>query len=352
MDSSSDASLEQAAQHLERLLEENEVAPLGLSFLSGKEGQQENEGAPLELSSLSSKEGQQQQEDDQGDQGWTLAGGRRARHQRSTRTKFKLGSLGDHGSPYQAITALEREHLTLRMEGRPNLQGEYVLTPKDEDSTALLRRIAKEGNKVLLLDPSERRHKVVLEWYPLDLPLDAVEAHPQVASAKRLHSPRNKQPTRQVLLVFVGLLPTKLDLGCWGRYSLRSYQGKPVRCYRCQHFGHLQARCEQAARCGVCSLSHPTEECITRHSANEATTARCPNYGKSHHAWNPRCPERRRRLPQPPQQQNQTPPRRKKRSRPQATHNQPRQHTTSQQQQQQQQNGTPPATGHPAAVQH
>ncbi len=37
---------------------------------------------------------------------------------------------------------------------RVNLKGEHVVTPKDEDSTALLRRIAEEGNRVLLLDPS------------------------------------------------------------------------------------------------------------------------------------------------------------------------------------------------------
>ncbi len=190
LDSSSDESTLEAARNLENaLLEDDESAPTILSFLSCEEGQQ-----------------QQEQEDNQG---WTVSKKwkRRAGHQQSPRPKFKLGYTGDHESDYQAITALELEHPTLKMEVRPNLSGVYILTPKNEDSAALLRRIAEEGNKVIVLEPSEKRHKMVLERYPLNLPLDAVKAHPQVASAERLCSGREKVPTRQVLLVHVGPPP-------------------------------------------------------------------------------------------------------------------------------------------------
>ncbi|XP_063889585.1 uncharacterized protein LOC135116195 [Scylla paramamosain] len=146
---------------------------------------------------------------------------------------------------------------------------------------ALLHHITEGGNRVLFLDPSVRRQKVVLEHYPLDLPLDAVEAYPHVAFIQHLCSRKDKLPTRQVLLVFIGLPPTKLDLGCWGKYSMCSYQGEPVRCNRCQCFSHLQAWCKHAVRCGVCSLAHLMEECIACHKANEATTTRCSNCGKS-----------------------------------------------------------------------
>ena len=87
---------------------------------------------------------------------------------------------------------------------RANLQGEYILKPEDADSVALLRRVAKQNNRMLLLDPSEWKRKMLLERYPLDIPLDAVEAHLQVASAKRLRSWRDKLPTRQVLLFHYG----------------------------------------------------------------------------------------------------------------------------------------------------
>ena len=83
-----------------------------------------------------------------------------------------------------------------------------------------------------------------------------------------------------MLVELQGPPPAKLNLGCWGSYILRGYQGESVRCYKCQRFNHLQVRCAHSARCGVCSGSHPTEECIGRHKANEPTTAKCPNCGK------------------------------------------------------------------------
>ena len=158
--------------------------------------------------------------------------------------------------------ALEEEHLELKMDVRPNLKANYVLPPKDEASAALLRRLAKEGNKLLLLDPSLRRHKVMLQQYPLDLPLDAVENHPNVLSATWLRATLENIPTRQVLVEHQGPPSAKVDLGCWGSYFLRAYQAESVRCYKCQRLNHLQVRCVHSVRCGVCSGPHPTEKCI------------------------------------------------------------------------------------------
>lgn len=83
---------------------------------------------------------------------------------------------------------------------------------------------------------------MVVERFHLDLPLDAVQAHPNVLSAKRLCSTRDKAPTRQVHIVYEGPPPPRLSLGCWGTYALRPYMGEPVRCYKCHRFNHLQAR--------------------------------------------------------------------------------------------------------------
>ena len=239
------------------------------------------------------------QQEDEG--GWETVSNSR----RGPRPKFKLVHQNDTTSAYQTVTELESAHPALRINVRPTLTSEYVLTPKDDRSEALLRRLAEEGDRVILLDPSVRRHKVVLERYPITLPLQAVEAHPHVLSATRLRAHRDKVPTRQILLVYEGPPPPKLDLGSWGRYALRPYQGEPVRCYKCQRFGHLQATCQHPVRCGVCSQAHPTEQCIDRHKASEVTTARCPNCTKGHHAWNVKCPERMRRMPQGHQQQQQ-----------------------------------------------
>ncbi|KAG0712970.1 hypothetical protein GWK47_017257 [Chionoecetes opilio] len=151
--------------------------------------------------------------------------------------------------------------------------------------------------RLVLLDPAERHTKAVLQRYPLDMPLEAVRDHPSVISAGRLRVVRDRAPTRQVLVELIGAAPDRLDLGPWGKYSLRHYDREPLRCYRCQRYNHLQGRCQHPVRCGVCSQAHPSEQCIRRHKARQLTTARCPNCFGGHHAWNPRCPERLRRLP-------------------------------------------------------
>ncbi|KAG0725263.1 hypothetical protein GWK47_038958 [Chionoecetes opilio] len=123
--------------------------------------------------------------------------------------------------------------------------------------------------RLVLLDPAERHIKAVLQRYPLDMPLEAVRDHPSVISAGRLRAVRDRAPTVR----------------------------EPLRCFRCQRYNHLQGRCQHPVRCGVCSQAHPSEQCIRRHKARQLTTARCPNCFGGHHAWNPRCPERLRRLP-------------------------------------------------------
>ena len=204
-----------------------------------------------------SDEMQQQQKCEEEKREWTRVGTSGARRRQTKRPKFKLGSLVDHGNFYQAISVLEREYPTLQIQVGVNLNGEYVLTPKNDDCTTLLRSIAEKGNKVLLLSPKERDTRRCWSATPLDLSLEAVEAHPQVASAQRLN--------------------------------------------------HLQARCEHAVRCWVCSLPHHTEECIACHKNKEAITARCPNCRKNHHVCHPQCPERLSRMPRPRQQHQQHP---------------------------------------------
>lgn len=58
----------------------------------------------------------------------------------------------------------------------------------------------------------------------------------------------------------------------------------------------------------------------------EATSAKCHNCGRGHHAWSPRCLERLRRVPRPhrqQQQQPQAPQQRRRRPRPRAPRGQP-----------------------------
>ncbi|XP_045105292.1 uncharacterized protein LOC123500718 [Portunus trituberculatus] len=100
---------------------------------------------------------------------------------------------------------------------------------------------------------------------------------------------KNGELTRQVAITVDGPLPGFLKLGSWGTFYMRPFSREPLRCFRCQRFGHHRASCTLPSRCGVCAGQHETEECINKHKAGEQTTAKCPNCQQSHHAWNKNC---------------------------------------------------------------
>ncbi|XP_069171776.1 uncharacterized protein [Procambarus clarkii] len=91
-------------------------------------------------------------------------------------------------------------------------------------------------------------------------------------------------------------LPPSSHLGIYGQFSLRLYNPEPMRCYRCQRFSHHKDDCRGPERCGVCSELHKTDICKNLHKEGNATKAKCPNCGDTHHAWNKRCPERVKRI--------------------------------------------------------
>ena len=78
---------------------------------------------------------------------------------------------------------------------------------------------------------------------------------------------------------------------------MRRFTPEPLRCFKCQAFGHVQKHCRAVELCAVCSGRHPTSECISALRSGERPAARCPNCGMGHHAWSKLCPERLRRLP-------------------------------------------------------
>ena len=134
--------------------------------------------------------------------------------------------------------------------------------------------------------------------FPLNLPLSLVRRHPLVVSATRCQTAREKLDTRQVSVELRGPLPPSIDLGSWGLYYLRPYAPEPLRCFRCQRYGHHQHSCERPLRCGMCSGNHASEICLAKYKAGQKIAHRCPNCDQPHHSWNPACPARAQRVDQ------------------------------------------------------
>ena len=134
-----------------------------------------------------------------------------------------------------------------------SLGQDMILVPKDsatEARLALLTDLHGDVPGFITLDPLDKPTKGVLQ-YPQGLPMEAILDHPRVTKAVTLRGGARNKNT--VLITHVGPLPEKLHLGRWGSFVLKPPEEEPLRCYKCQRYGHVRATCRATMRCGVCS---------------------------------------------------------------------------------------------------
>ena len=101
-----------------------------------------------------------------------------------------------------------------------------------------------------------------------------------VLEVKRLKSTRGgvKSDSLAVLLTMKGSkLPGKVFVGFNG-LSVREFIPPPLRCFRCQKFGHVAAVCKGKQTCGRCSGEHEYGKC------QEGAKIKCANCGGDHTA--------------------------------------------------------------------
>lgn len=112
----------------------------------------------------------------------------------------------------------------------------------------------------------------------------------QVSVAKRLlRTVEGKRvESLYVLLEFQqSELPEKVRIGCM-IFPARPYIPPPLRCYKCQRYGHIAAVCKGKQRCPKCGGEHRFEEC------RENMQDKCCNCGGPHRVTYGGCEVRKR----------------------------------------------------------
>lgn len=85
-----------------------------------------------------------------------------------------------------------------------------------------------------------------------------------------------KRETETVMIEFEGdILPQKVLLG-YMSYPVRPYVPKPLRCFKCQRFGHMAKSCREKVRCARCGGGHEYGKC------GEGVRPKCCNCGGNH----------------------------------------------------------------------
>lgn len=96
-----------------------------------------------------------------------------------------------------------------------------------------------------------------------------------VVDVKRLGREENK--TESVIVSFKEeKLPEFVFLG-YRAFRVKVFIPRPLRCFKCQRFGHIAARCHAGVRCPSCGGNHGYDECTEGKKT-------CCNCGESHSA--------------------------------------------------------------------
>jgi len=129
---------------------------------------------------------------------------------------------------------------------------------------------------------------------PLDIPTDNILtclAGQGVQSMRRFrYKSKNSSEMTESKSVFLQFttadFPGEVKLG-YMLFRVKQYNPRPLRCFKCNRYGHVANHCRGKLRCSICSGEHKYSEC-------SAAAPKCPNCGGSHSANEKICPRYQR----------------------------------------------------------
>lgn len=135
----------------------------------------------------------------------------------------------------------------------------------------------------------------VISGIPTDISEEQIKDNmtgAKVLEVKRLTTTRNgeKCNSLSVMIKFnESKLPGKVYIG-YMSYEVRPYILPPLRCFKCQKYGHVAAICKDKQRCGRYAGEHEYEKC------GEGVELKCCNCGGQHSSAYRRCEASKRAM--------------------------------------------------------
>ena len=185
--------------------------------------------------------------------------------------RFKDG--GDVGSPIKISEEIGRimsNVVTVRKMERGKLM---VLFGREDSRTKAMKVTSMLGRAVEYLIPDggvNLKGVIYVE--------EEVSEEEIVSGVKEVEAARRFKEGRMAVLVTfkqeVKSLPADVLLG-YMVYPVKQYVRPPLRCYRCQRYGHVAAVCRGSRRCGKCGGDHEFAQC-------SVGQVKCCNCGGDH----------------------------------------------------------------------
>jgi hypothetical protein len=131
--------------------------------------------------------------------------------------------------------------------------------------------------------------KCVINGVPTDIQDDDICTATDATTAQRILKRDNngvKIPTTTVILIYAGETIPEIVHIDYLTFRTKSYIPKPVRCFKCQKFGHTKDHCRsETNKCPICAKDHGYESCPNK------LQLKCANCGGPHSAGYKDCPK-------------------------------------------------------------
>lgn len=166
--------------------------------------------------------------------------------------------------------------------------GAILVECKNKEQVERAKLIGKiAGKKVEVTIPIRRNEtKGVIYGLSADLSEDDIKEHikgGKVNEVKRFKAKEGASKNAPVLLSFEGSeLPERVFILSMS-FQVKAYQRPPLRCFKCQRFGHMAASCRGNRRCAKCGGDHDVLKC------DDGADKKCCNCGGAHMASSKEC---------------------------------------------------------------
>lgn len=165
--------------------------------------------------------------------------------------------------------------------------GAMLLLCRNMDQVGKAMKVGKIlGKRVEVIIPEKKSElKGVIYGVCADISEEEIKENIRGGKAtdvKRFKAKEGGNINTPVLISFDGsVLPARVFLGCLS-FQVRPYQRPPLRCFKCQRFGHMAASCRGNRRCAKCGKDHDILKC-------GQLVSKCCNCGGNHMASFKEC---------------------------------------------------------------
>ena len=158
--------------------------------------------------------------------------------------------------------------------------------------------VTEHRNKAKLFFSQTVKNKVIIFGVNLDISEEEIIESTGANAATRLQKKSleatayNRYPTTTVILSFDNNPPQHVEIG-WLSFQTKPYIPPPVRCFKCQLYGHVSASCRGRTTCPRCAQNHDFANCPLKYihtsSDGQNNGIKCPNCGLDHPAGYKGC---------------------------------------------------------------